>query len=131
VPFGNHARGAKFIDASHLISEKMTNVLNEICLQIDGFYFGRLDIMYNTIEEFERGLNFSIVELNGAGSEPTHIYDPRHSLIFAWKELSRHIKMMQEISVQNHKKGHPYLSHKAGMAQYKLHLKQSKKIVNF
>lgn len=131
VPYGNHARGAKFIDGSNWITPKLNEILNEICVQIDGFYFGRIDLMYNTLEELENGKNFSIVELNGAGSEPTHIYDPKHSLFFAWKELIRHISYMYEISVLNHKKGFPYLSHKAGMEQYRLHNLHSKKIINF
>lgn len=131
VPYGNHARGAKFIDASHWISPKLTETINEICLQIPDFYFGRLDIMYNSREELEQGQNFAIVELNGAGSEPTHVYDPKHSVFFAWRELAKHITFMFEISVLNHKNGHPYLSHKAGMKQYRLHQEQSKKIVNF
>ena len=131
VPYGNHARGAKFIDVSSWISPKLNMALNNICLQIDGFYFGRIDIMYHTIADLENEKNFSIVELNGAGSEPTHIYDPKHSIFFAWKELSRHIKYMYEISVINHKKGYPYLSHRVGMEQYRLHNLQSKKIVNF
>lgn len=131
VPYGNHARGAKFIDGSHWITPKLTQTINEMCLQIPGFYFGRLDVMYNNWEELERGENFSIVELNGAASEPTHIYDPKHSLFFAWKELARHITYMYEISVLNHTKGFPYLAHKVGMKEYRLHLEQSKKIVNF
>ncbi len=131
VPYGNHARGAKFIDGSHWITPKTEAVINEMCLQIPGFYFGRLDVMYNTFEELERGENFSIVELNGAASEPTHIYDPKHSIFFAWKELARHITYMYKISADNHKKGFPYLSHKVGMKEYRLHLEQSKKIVNF
>ena len=131
VPYGNHARGAKFIDCSHWITPKLTETINEMCLQISGFYFGRLDVMYNNWEELERGENFSIVELNGAASEPTHIYDPRHSLFFAWKELARHIAYMYEISVQNHKRGFPYLAHKVGMEEYRLHIEQSQKIVNF
>lgn len=131
VPYGNHARGAKFIDGSHLITPKLTQTINEMCLQIPGFYFGRLDIMYNTIEQLEQGLNFAIVELNGAGSEPTHIYDPKHSLFFAWKELARHITYMYEISDANYKMGFPYLSHKDGMKEYGMHLEQSKKITNF
>jgi hypothetical protein len=131
VPYGNHARGAKFIDGSHWITPKLTATINEMCLQIPGFYFGRLDVMYNTLEELEDGKHFSIVELNGAASEPTHIYDPKHSLLFAWKELARHIRYMFEISVLNHKKGIPYLSHKEGMKEYRLHLEQSTKIVNF
>jgi hypothetical protein len=131
VPFGNHSRGAKFIDFSHKITPKLTNVLNEICSQIPEFYFGRIDLMYNTWEELEENRNFLIVELNGAGSEPTHIYDPKHSIFFAWKELARHITYMYQISVANHKRGFPYLSHKEGMKEYRLHLEQSSKIVNF
>lgn len=131
VPFGNHARGAKFIDASNLISEKLTNVLNEICLQIPEFYFGRLDVMYKNWEDLENGKNFQLVEINGSGSEPTHIYDPKHSLLFAWKELARHITYMYQISVANNKRGFAYLSRKEGMKEYKLHLKQSEKIVSF
>jgi hypothetical protein len=131
VPYGNHARGAKFIDSSHWITPKLTEVINEIGLQIDGFYFGRMDVMYTNLEDFEQGKNFVIVELNGAASEPTHIYDPKHSLWFAWRELARHITYMYEISVANHKNGMLYLPHKTGMREYRLHLKQSKKIVNF
>lgn len=131
VPYGNHARGAKFIDYSHLISPELTKVIDDMCLQIDEFYFGRMDLMYNTWAELEQGKNFSIVELNGAASEPTHIYDPKHSLFFAWKELARHITYMFEISVANHKRGYNYLPHKIGMEQYNLHLEQSNKIVNF
>ena len=131
VPYGNHARGAKFLDYSHLISEKLTKVIDEMCLQIPEFYFGRMDLMYHSWEDLEEGKNFSIVELNGAASEPTHIYDPKHSLFFAWKELARHITFMYKISVANHQRGFPYLSHKVGMQQYRLHLEQSNKIVNF
>ncbi len=131
VPYGNHIRGAKFIDGSDWITPKLIKVINEMCLQVPGFYFGRLDLMYNTLEELEAGENFAIVELNGAASEPTHIYDPKHSLFFGWKELLRHITYMYEISILNHKNGAPYLSHWAGMKEYRMHLNQSKKIVNF
>ena len=131
VPYGNHARGAKFLDYSHLISPQLTEVINKMCLEIDEFYFGRMDVMYNSWEELEQGQHFSIVELNGAASEPTHIYDPKHSIFFAWRELARHITYMYKISVLNHQRGFSYLSHKAGMKQYRLHLEQSKKIVDF
>ena len=131
VPYGNHCRGAKFIDGHGLITPKLNQVINEMCLQINGFYFGRMDLMYNSIEELEEGKNFQLVEINGAGSEPTHIYDPKHSIFFAWKELARHITYMYQISVENHKNGHPYLPHKAGMKQYRLHLAQNKILNHF
>ena len=131
VPYGNHARGAKFLDKSEWITPELTAVINEVCLQIDGFYFGRIDLMYSSLKELEVGQKFSIVEINGAGSEPTHIYDPSHSLFFAWKELFRHITYMFEISAANHKLGFPYLKHEEGMKEYRLHLAQSRKIVQF
>lgn len=121
VPFGNHCRGTKFIDASHKISAKLNETIDDMCQQIDGFYYGRMDLMYNTWEELENGKNFSIVELNGSASEPTHIYDPSHSIFFAWKEIARHITYMFQISQQNHAKGVPYLNHKEGMQEYRKH----------
>ncbi|HLG40147.1 MAG TPA: hypothetical protein VI461_10785, partial [Chitinophagaceae bacterium] len=116
VPYGNHVRGAKFIDASHLIDETLTKTIDAVCKQVDGFYFGRLDIRYNTWEELREGKNFSIIELNGAGSEPTHIYDPKHSIFFAWKEIIRHWKILWKISSMNHhKKTRPYMNTRTGL----------------
>ncbi|HVX52529.1 MAG TPA: hypothetical protein VHB48_20380, partial [Chitinophagaceae bacterium] len=87
VPYGNHARGAKFVDVSHWADERLTAVTDAVCRQIPGFYFGRLDVRYNDWEEVKKGRGFSLIEVNGAGSEPTHMYDPCHSLFFAWKEI--------------------------------------------
>lgn len=131
VPYGNHARGAKFLDCSHWNSAALEATINKICLEIPDFYFGRLDLMYDSWAELEKGNNFAIVELNGASSEPTHIYDPKHSIFFAWKELSRHIKYMYQISVANQKNGATYLSHKSGMEEWRAHQQQCEKIYNF
>ena len=120
---GNHARGSKFLDVSSLINKKLTNRINAICSQIPNFYFGRIDLKYNTIEELEAGQNFSIIELNGAASLPTHIYDPKHSLLFAWKEIIKHYKKMYQISSINHQQGTPYLSFEEVILMFKGHLK--------
>ena len=119
VPYGNHARGAKFIDDSDMIDPLLTKMVEGICKHIPGFYFGRLDIRFNNWEELKQGKNFYIIEVNGAGSEPTHIYDPRHSLFFAWKEIIRHWILLWRISRMNHKKGHHYLSLKEGIQMFK------------
>jgi hypothetical protein len=129
VPYGNHARGAKFIDSSHLISDKLIDVIENISIDISEFYFGRFDIMFNTFEELENGQNFSIVELNGSASEPTHIYDPKHSIFFAWKELARHIGYMYKIGKHNNDRGYKFMSYNDGMREYKAHNKILNKIV--
>ncbi len=103
VPYGNHARGAKFLDWSDKITPALVASIDAICQQIPHFYFGRLDLMYDTWSQMEEGKNISIVELNGAGSEPTHIYDPKHSLFYAYGEIIRHWKILLKISIYNHK----------------------------
>lgn len=113
VPFGNHSRGCKFIDASHLISDRLTEVIDSICQRVSGFYYGRLDIRFGSWEDLCQGKNFSIIELNGAGSEPTHIYDPKHSIFFAWKEIIRHTNILYKISKQNRSK-HPFMNFRNG-----------------
>ncbi len=101
APYGNHSRGAKFLDHSHRVTPRVAAVIDELCQRIPGFYFGRLDIRFRSWELLEEGKDFSVIELNGAGSEPTHIYDPGHSIFFAWKEISRHHNLLYKVSLAN------------------------------
>ena len=119
MPYGSHTRGAMFIDETHKVTPELLDTIHEICIQVPDFYYGRLDILHSSIEELAKGKNFSIIEINGAGSEATHIYDPKHSLFFAWKEIIKHWSLLNKISIDNYKKGHEYLSYKDGMAMLK------------
>ena len=120
VPYGNHARGAKFIDISYLADQELVDTIDRICKRVDGFYYGRLDIRYESWEALKRGERFSIVELNGAGSEPTHIYDPRHSIFRAWREIIRHWNILFQISRINHKLlKKPYMNMEQGLQMLK------------
>ena len=131
VPYGNHCRGTKFVDASHEITPEMIESFNIICSQINGFHFGRMDIMYHSYEDLAQGKNFQIVEINGAISEPTHMYDPKHSLWFGWKELTRHFHYMYVISKHNRKNGANYLTFKEGVREFKKHQKYYNTILEF
>jgi hypothetical protein len=128
VPYGNHARGALFLDDSASINEKLVDVMDEICRQIPLFYFGRLDIRYQGRALLEEGKLFSILEVNGAGSEPTHIYDPRHSIFFAWKEIIRHWVILFKISRLNHNLGFHYLTIKEGVQMFRKDRTDSKRL---
>lgn len=128
VPYGNHARGAKFIDLTHLADEQLNAVIDTLAKQIEGFYYGRMDIRYESVELLREGRNFMIVELNGSGSEPTHMYDPKHSVFYAWREITRHWKVMCKISMLNHAKGVPYMTRAEGLAMLKANKAMVKKI---
>lgn len=128
MPFGSHTRGAEFIDISHEIDENLEAKIDEICKEIDGFYYGRLDIMYDNLALLKQGQNFKIIELNGSKSEPTHIYDPKHSLFFAWKEIYKHWKIMSKIAAINKKSGTENLTLKDGIKILTENLKIEKKL---
>ncbi|SHO61563.1 hypothetical protein A8938_1839 [Algoriphagus zhangzhouensis] len=98
---GSHTRGAEFINISHLIDERLSSKIEEIASRIPGFYYGRFDVLFRDFESLKDGENFKIIELNGAMSEPTHMYDPSNSLWNAWKEILKHWRIMSEIAVQN------------------------------
>jgi len=50
-----------------------------------------------------------IIELNGMGSLPTHIYDPKHTIRNAYKTLFHHRKIAYRISKENKKRGHKFV----------------------
>ncbi len=112
---GNHCKGSRFEDISFKINQKLNQTIDAYCKQIEGFYYGRFDIKYNTWEEFESGTGFKVIELNGAGAEPTHIYDSKHSYFYALKEMAKHWRIMSEIAILNKKNGHDYIPFKEGI----------------
>lgn len=123
-PIGNHSRGTTFLNANNLISENLVKQFDELSKNIPGFYFGRFDLRVESIEKFEKGETIKILEVNGANSEPAHIYDPNTSLIKAYRHLFSHWKNLFEISRANHRLGVPYMGSWQGYLHLKRHLKQ-------
>ena len=101
----NHNRGARFVDLKNEIDENIVNILDRISHAINDFFYGRYDIMCNSLEELKQGKNFVILEYNGCGAEPNHFYDTGYSLTGAWKEILKHWKILYKISRQNNKAG--------------------------
>ncbi|SIR33837.1 MULTISPECIES: hypothetical protein [Acidiphilium] len=82
---GNHCRGSTFKDGRHLITPELTARIDAIARDIPEFHFGRFDLRFASTNALRRGEGFSIIEVNGAGSEATHIWDPETSIIEAYR----------------------------------------------
>jgi len=111
VPYGNHVLGAMFLDYNHIIDEQLNNTFDTISNQIEGFYFGRFDLRCTSIEDLKQGKNIAILELNGVGAEPAHIYQPGFSFFKAEKVIAQHYKMMYEAAIYLKEKGLNYMTH--------------------
>jgi pimeloyl-ACP methyl ester carboxylesterase len=107
---GNHCQGTLFRDGRHLITPALERRVDEISQQVEGFYFGRFDVRYRSVEEFREGNDLAIIELNGLTSESTNIYDPSRSLAWAYRTLMRQWSLAFEIGARNRRNGAPVAS---------------------
>jgi pimeloyl-ACP methyl ester carboxylesterase/membrane protein DedA with SNARE-associated domain len=110
VDVGTHSQGCVFLDGDWIRSPELAQVIDEISRDYEGFYFGRYDIRTPNIDDFRRGENFKIVELNGVTSEATNIYDPKNSLFKAYKVLAQQWRLAFEIGRRNRDRGAPVTS---------------------
>lgn len=114
---GNHSLGTTFINGEHLINRQLSKTFDTLSKQIDGFYFGRYDLRCSSIEDLYAG-RIKIMELNGCGAEPAHIYHPGFSLFRALIILFKHWRNIFRISIQNHKRGAAFTPLREGIAIY-------------
>jgi len=119
---GNHNRGAHFTNLHKEIDEDLQKVFDKLSHYTDKFFYGRYDIKTTSIEDLKKGKNFLILEFNGCGAEPNHIYDCGMSIWKAYGVILTHWKALYRISRYNHKNGVPYWSFKRGWN----YLKQSR-----
>ena len=105
VELGTHSRGAVFLDGGWVRSDALERVIDEISRGYRGFYFGRYDLRAPDADALKQGRNFKIIELNGVTSEATHIYDPRSSLLGAYRTLFEQWRIAFEIGRQNRERG--------------------------
>ena len=83
----SHCRGAVFRDAADLIDLKLSQSLDRIFADIPGFYYGRLDVKFKDVESLSSGVDFNIIEINGASSESINIWDRNAGLFTAVRTL--------------------------------------------
>lgn len=101
----NHNRGAHFVDLKAHIDDDLLLIFDTISHNINDFFYGRYDILCKSLEDLKAGKNFSILEYNGCGAEPNHIYDTGYSLSQAYAEIIKHWEALYQISRYNRQRG--------------------------
>lgn len=105
VKVGTHCRGSVFLNGGAIETPDLLDAIDEISRAYNGFYFGRYDIRTPSVEDFQTGRNFKIVELNGVTSECTHVYEPGSSLRSAYRDLRHQWRIAYEIGAKNIENG--------------------------
>ena len=103
---GNHCKGSVFVNGADAITPALARQVDEIARDIPGFHFGRIDVRYGSEAALRLGRDFTIIEVNGAGSEATHIWDARCTLREAYATQFTHYRAAWEIGRVNRAAGH-------------------------
>jgi hypothetical protein len=87
------------------LQNPLEETIDRITNTFGGFFFGRFDIKVPSVEDFMAGEKLKVIELNGVTSEATHIYDPKLSLIDAYRVLFEQWRIAFEIGQRNREQG--------------------------
>jgi hypothetical protein len=110
----NLSRGGRLISLENEKDERLLKVFDALS-HTGRFYFGRYDIKCSSIDDLKKGKNYSILEFNGSGAEPHHVYGNGNTFLQAIAILLGHWKILYKISVENKKRGIDYWSFGRGL----------------
>jgi len=128
-PALNLSRGGRLVSLEKEKNEALLSVFDNLSHYTKQFYYGRYDIKCESVEDLKRGKNFTILEFNGSGAEPHHIYGNGNSLLTAYGIVLHHWKALFRIARENYREGIPYWGLRRGwlfLRQAKQHFKELK-----
>jgi hypothetical protein len=89
-----------------MITEALTDAIDAIARDMKEFHVGRFDVRYESLDLLLGGAGFSIIEVNGAGSEAVHAWDPKFTLRQAYAIIFSKHRILFEIGDAMRKHGH-------------------------
>lgn len=103
---GSHCRGSIFRNGNVHNTEALETKIDEILRDFPDFHYGRLDIKFADMTSLREGKEFVIIEVNGASSEATHIWDSRGTLSEVFNTLFKQYKTLFKIGNIIRERGH-------------------------
>lgn len=102
---GSMRVGGLYRDGSSHITPQMTERFDAIAQSMPEFYYGRFDIRFSSLEQLCQGEGFCIFEINGAGADAIHVWDPERSLRDAYREMFKAQTLLFEVGALNRARG--------------------------
>jgi hypothetical protein len=103
---GNHCKGSMFRNGTALATEALTDRIDRLARALPDFHFGRIDVRFGSLQALAAGEGFRVIEINGVGSEATHVWDPETRLLDAWRAQFFHYGAAFRIAAANRARGH-------------------------
>lgn len=102
---GSYRIGARYEDGLHHLSDTLTNTIDGIARDMPHFHVGRLDVRYASVHDLRHG-RFTIMEINGAGSEAGQAWDPKYTLREAYRIVFAKQRLLFAVGALGRARGH-------------------------
>jgi hypothetical protein len=102
---GSTRVGGLYRDGAALITDALTKAVDTIAREMPDFHFGRFDVRFDSAHELCEGRGFTIMEVNGAGSEAIQAWDPGTGLVEGFRMIFSKQRLLFEIGAANRARG--------------------------
>ena len=102
---GSTRVGGLYQDATALITPALGAAIDAIARDMGDFHVGRFDLRYESWAALAAG-KFTLIEVNGVGSEAVHAWDPRYSLRQVYAMVFAKQRLIFEIGAAMRRRGH-------------------------
>ena len=122
---GSTRVGGLYRDATAEVTPALSEAIDAVARDMKDLHIARFDVRFDSMAALLDGKGFTIIEVNGAGSEAVHAWDPRYSLSEAYAIVFAKQREIFAIGDAMRRRGHRPIS-AARLAQ--LHLRQQRLI---
>jgi hypothetical protein len=102
---GSTRVGGLYRDGGALITPELTRAVDAIARDMPEFHFGRFDVRFRSAQELAAGTHFTIMEVNGAGSEAIQAWDPDIGLVDGFRMIFAKQRVVFAIGAANRRRG--------------------------
>ena len=102
---GSTRVGGLYRDGAALITPQLTQAIDDVARDMPDFHFGRFDVRFESTQELAAGRGFTVMEINGAGSEAIEAWDPRTDVLQGFRMIFSKQRLLFAIGAAQRKKG--------------------------
>jgi hypothetical protein len=102
---GSTRVGGMYEDGTASVTPELTAAIDVIARDMKDFHAGRFDVKFQTMASLRSGA-FTIIEVNGSGSEAVHAWDPSLTLRQAYRIIFDKQRRLFAIGDDMRKRGH-------------------------
>lgn len=102
---GSTRVGGLYRDGGALVTPALTAAIDAIARDMPEFHFGRFDVRFRSLQELSAGAGFTIMEVNGAGSEAIQAWDPDTGLVDGFRMIFSKQRLVFAIGAANRRRG--------------------------